>query len=157
MTIGLCGYNVLIDDSDSQKVLPFDWHIGCMRKGGPYFKSWVRIDGKRRHLFLHRWLVSLIEADHRIVDHISCNTLDNRRSNLRICKAPENKWNVGKNAANTTGYKGVCFDKSHNKYIAQITVRGKRINLGRAKTAEEAFRFYCEAAKKYHGEFARPE
>ena len=39
---------------------------------------------------------------------------------------------------NTSGFKGVCFNKSKNKYIAQIYVNNKNKGLGSFKTAIEA-------------------
>lgn len=41
---------------------------------------------------------------------------------------------------NTSGIKGVCFDKSRNKWVAYRKVNGKSINLGRFATKEEARR-----------------
>jgi predicted nucleic acid-binding Zn-ribbon protein len=38
---------------------------------------------------------------------------------------------------NTSGYRGVSFNKSLNKYIAQISINKKRIHLGCYKTKEE--------------------
>ena len=38
---------------------------------------------------------------------------------------------------NTSGYKGVCFKKDKNKYVAQIGIKPKRIHLGSFKTAED--------------------
>lgn len=39
---------------------------------------------------------------------------------------------------NTSGFKGVSYQKSRKKYIAQIVVNGINKNLGRFNTAEEA-------------------
>ena len=38
---------------------------------------------------------------------------------------------------NTSGYKGVCYNKGNNKYVAQICVNKKNINLGYFQTAVE--------------------
>jgi len=43
---------------------------------------------------------------------------------------------------NTSGYRGVCFDKSRNKWLANIQYRNKAISLGRFKTAIEAAKAY---------------
>lgn len=41
-------------------------------------------------------------------------------------------------SSNSSGYRGVCFDKSRNKFISSIGINGKVKNLGRFNTAEEA-------------------
>lgn len=45
---------------------------------------------------------------------------------------------------NTSGYRGVTYNKKDNKYISQISVNKKRISLGRYKTALEAAIVYDE-------------
>ena len=39
---------------------------------------------------------------------------------------------------NTSGYRGVCFDKNRGKFTVSISVSRKRVNLGRFTTALEA-------------------
>lgn len=90
-----------------------------------------------------------------VVDHINGNPLDNRRSNLRICKEKENLLNRRTYKTNTAGLKGVSWHKRVKKFQAQIQVYGKKICLGYYKDIQTAARAYNEAAKKYHGEFAR--
>jgi hypothetical protein len=65
-----------------------------------------------------------------------------------------NKCNVSKRKDNTSGYKGVYFDKINNNFKAQISFETKRISLGYFNTAEEAYKAYKEASVKYHGEFS---
>jgi len=49
---------------------------------------------------------------------------------------------------NTSGYKGVTFDKHASKYRTQPTINGKRIRLGHFDTAKEA----AEAIEDYKNE-----
>lgn len=96
------------------------------------------------------------------VDHINGNQADNRWSNLRLADRHQNQCNRRRPQANTLSkYRGVTFRRNSRGEIAyikaQIQVRGKHINLGYHPTEEAAYAAYCEAAKKYHGDFARLE
>ncbi|URN85894.1 AP2 domain-containing protein [Acetobacterium wieringae] len=51
--------------------------------------------------------------------------------------------------SNTSGIKGVVWDKSRQKWIAQITFKGKNINLGRYDDIKEASKARAEAENKY--------
>lgn len=94
-------------------------------------------------------------GDNLQVDHINGDRLDNRRSNLRVCEGWQNCQNQGISKVNKSGYKGVAFMPTLNKYRAQIYSRNKRYELGLHKTAEKAALAYNEAAVIYHKQFAR--
>jgi hypothetical protein len=91
------------------------------------------------------------------VDHINRNTLDNRRSNLRLCTASQNRYNQKPRKDSVTGFKGVSFhpDKKVKQWQAKIIVEGRKISLKYHATAEEAALAYNRAAVIHHGEFAR--
>lgn len=46
---------------------------------------------------------------------------------------------------NTSGYRGVCFDKSVNKYQVSISINGKRKIVGYEESAEDAHKLYMKA------------
>jgi hypothetical protein len=52
-------------------------------------------------------------------------------------------------------YRGVCWDKRHNKWAVQITHDGKLLHLGYFEDEEEAARAYDRAARAQHGETAQ--
>lgn len=154
MEVELCGYKVLIDSDDYDKIMKFKWHL--MKKGKKYIGTSIWDGGKSRTLLLHRCIMGLKGYDKNEVDHINGNELDNRKQNLRICTHWQNQYNFKKPKTNTTGFKGVVLLKT-GKYVAQISVKRRHIHLGTFSDPFEAHTAYCEASKKYHGEFGRTE
>jgi hypothetical protein len=90
-----------------------------------------------------------------LIDHISGNFHNNRFSNLRLATSWQNQCNQKVRIDNTSGLKGVTWDKNRSKWLAQIQVKRKHFFLGRYKTKEEAWAAYQKAAHEYHGDFAR--
>lgn len=87
-----------------------------------------------------------------VVDHIDGNPVNNKIENLRAATYFNNSGNRKISKNNTSGFKGIS--KSRSKWIAQICVNRKTIQLGQYETPEEAHQAYMKAAKKYFGEFA---
>lgn len=150
------GHIGLIDLIDSD-LASLKWCINGKATKYPYL---IKNFGKSHTpplRLLHRVIMERIVGrtliSKEVVDHINQNTLDNRRCNLRLCSHAENLRNGKMRPNNTTGYKGVTYVKRDKKYIAVIHYNNEQINLGRFKTAEDAYQAYCEASKKYHGEF----
>lgn len=50
----------------------------------------------------------------------------------------QNMAKAGPNSNNKFGYRGVAYYKRTGRYIAQISLHGKRLNLGYFDTAEQA-------------------
>lgn len=91
------------------------------------------------------------------VSYIDSNPLNTRIENLR--EATPSQVNCYKNKKklrnNTSVFKGVCFNKQVGKYKAYIKKKNVSYHLGYFDSPEEAYKAYCKAAKKLHGEFAR--
>lgn len=73
------------------------------------------------------------------------DTLEDNEANLAALQAK---------ADNTTGFKGVTWDKARGKFKAHIKIHGAITNLGRFSTAEAAAEAYNRAATATHGPFA---
>ena len=88
------------------------------------------------------------------VDHINHNIQDNRKKNLRISNNHQSSYNRGIKSNNTSGVTGIQFYKKYNKWLAEISVKGKRINLGYFENKDDAIKVRKEAEEKYFGEWS---
>jgi len=89
------------------------------------------------------------------IDHINGIKNDNRIKNLREASNRQNSHNkhcIQKNS--TTGFTGVSFVKSTNKFRAHISINGKFNSLGVYETAEEAHEVYLKNKRALHGFYA---
>jgi hypothetical protein len=101
------------------------------------------------------WLIVTGEWPTHEVDHINEDATDNRWINLRAATSSQNLRNRGPQRNNTTGYKGVTYDKKRDCYIAGVKLNGYRHNLGTFRTPEDAYAAYCAKADELHGEFVK--
>lgn len=99
----------LIDGEDFEKLNPHRW---TAQKIGKNFYA-IRKDKNNKTILLHRFLLGVDKGDY-IVDHINGNTLDNRKSNLRICDKRLNALN--------TSHKGYYFSKKRKKFHVRIVI-----------------------------------
>lgn len=141
-----------VDEEDFEKLSKYKW-LENVKMNTSYAVASILSDDKkdRVHIKMHRIVMNAPKG--MDVDHLNGNGLDNRKCNLRICTKSQNGMNKGILNRNTSGFKGIY--RKHRKWIAQIGVNNKRIRIGSFNTPEEAYKAYCEAAIKYHGEFAR--
>lgn len=114
------GIKTIVDDEDYEKFGNINWQ-SRPKRSGIYAARTIRYgnrkDNKKRSIYLHRLIVDAKLED--FVDHINRDTLDNRKSNLRIVTRSENFLNAGKFRRKTSSkYKGVSFDKNRNKWLA---------------------------------------
>lgn len=145
------GLFALVDDEDFEELSKYKWNP--QKNGERIYAKRPGVNhntGLRRPVFMHRHILGV--TDRAIdVDHIDRNGLNNQKSNLRICTRSFNNANAKIPKDNTSGYKGVYFDKSRGLWHARIS----KIFLGRFKDKIDAAKAYNEAAKTLWGDFAR--
>lgn len=145
----------IVDDADYERIVALGpWRTNVRTWKGRVIKTYVVRGTAPKTEYLHRVIMGVGPGD-LSVDHINGDTLDNRRSNLRICTHQENRRNTRTPSTNVSGYKGVCFIKRFQKWEAWIVLNGQGKYVKRCNTAEDAARAYDDAARLHYGAFAR--
>lgn len=138
----------IVDDSAFEYLSQFGWFATARGYAG---RS-VMVNGKWKILLMHRDILNLKPGE--FVDHINHNGFDNQSSNLRRCTFRQNMYNRRKRSHNTTGYKGVFFDKRRRHFFSYIIGEGGRKYLGSFPDSKSAALAYNKAAVLFHGQFA---
>ena len=116
----------------------------------------LQIDGKKYQAHRVAFLIvtGIWPADE--IDHRDLSGLNNEWANLREASPTQNKGNTGVAVHNTSGVKGVSWDKARGRWVAMIKIAGKQRNLRRFDNLDAAAGAYLSAAKKHFGDdFAR--
>jgi hypothetical protein len=145
-------YETLVDIKHLQILNPLDVKWTAVRWTGTrgiYVQGTLSLGhGKYETLILHRILTNAPKG--KIVDHINHDTLDNRSSNLRLVSKSQNNQNKsGLHSTNTSGIRGVSWNKDSNTWRVQTSYLGKKIYLGSFKELEEAKKCFEDFAEKF--------
>lgn len=134
----------IIDAEDVEKINGYKWHLAD--------NGYVNSSLKKGTIGIQHVIMGVMPNRKIVIDHKDRNTLNNRKTNYRLCTHAENVRNSGKSKINTSGYKGVF--KSGRKWRAVIKMDKKTIPIGTFEKRIEAAKAYNKAALKHHGEFA---
>lgn len=151
-------YKFLFDKEDFEILDKYCWNV--IQHGYLTANEHGNPKHKRPPIRQHRYILAthgLLDFDdsNAHVDHINGNPFDNRKQNLRVVTRQENMLNQKLRVDNSTGHKGVSYNKRTGKYIASITRGHKTKHLGSYNTAEEAGAAYDKASIELFGEFTR--
>ena len=146
------GQFAIIDKEDFDLVSKYKWYTRKNTRvdGSVSYSAVSNIDGCI--VGMHNIIMDIQDPSFPI-DHISCNSLDNRRCNLRIATVSQNQCNKGKRGNAKHKYKGIMVNGEN--YSAGISYMGKKYHLGTYQSEVEAAKAYDAKAKELHGEFAR--
>ena len=159
-----------IDGYDNYAVSSFgrvkNTKTGRILKAGTDRQGYLRVDlcenANKKKFSVHRLVACAFinnPNDKEYVDHIDNNPQNNHISNLRFATNKENQHNSKPSNNNTSGYKGVCWQKRVKKWLARIQIDGISIHIGlfdnledakiaRINRANEAFGVYTNACEK---------
>jgi HNH endonuclease/AP2 domain len=114
----------------------------------------IMIDGL--YYYAHRvaWLLSYGDWPVEDIDHIDGDPANNRLINLREATCSQNMGNAKRSVRNTSGFKGVTWNKRLKKWQVKIMINRCNHHLGYFTDVELAHAAYCDAAHKRFGAFA---
>lgn len=118
------GEFAIVDDEDFEAVSGMKFHVVKIGK-----QKYARSRGVYLHHMIHGK-----PAPGNHVDHRDGDGLNNRRKNLREIRHAMNLKNGSMSRRNTSGYRGVSFDRARGKWIVVTSINGKVLTLGRFKT-----------------------
>lgn len=124
----VCTFKLDLDDVD--KLYGHKWR--CVKKRN---RNYLFTGNQfKEKIYFHR----LVLPTELQVDHISGDSTDNRKSNLRIVLGKDNQKNMMKSIRNTSGIRGVTFGKEDNTWRVDFSVDTIRIYLKHFVRKEEA-------------------
>lgn len=147
------GFVAQIDASDLHKVAGFNWFAVVQSYTVYAVRRVSGVKGRGSKISMHRQIIGATNDVQ--VDHVDLNGLNNRRENLRIATPQQNCFNRRKTRANTSGFKGVCWNRKSRKWQAGIRINRRSVHLGLFETIDAAYNAYCKAANQHYGEYAR--
>jgi hypothetical protein len=131
-------------------------HAGAVA-GTPHNRGYLHIRIYGRDYLSHRlaWLVVTGEWPTAEIDHANLDKADNRWANLRQAARSQNCANKHVQSNNTSGHKGVHWNKKCGRWVAYIKKSGRRFYLGMFDDIDSASEAYDRASAEHFGDFAR--
>lgn len=131
------GRYTIVDEMDFKLYGHLKWHLSA--------KGYAVRRPREGSVFLHR-LINGTPTGFQ-TDHMNHNKLDNRRKNLRTVTNQQNHFNRPLDSNNTSGHKGVSWNKEKRRWQAHVTRDDRKMHLGYYSKLEHA----VEARKKGEG------
>lgn len=129
--------------------------VGSIRKRDGYVT--ISVDGKAYLAHRLAWFYMTGKWPKPYADHKNGNPTDNGWENIREATQTQQNANTGRRKDNSSGLRGISWCRRPKGWRARICVNGVRTLLGIFADIDDAKWVYEAAAKKYFGEFARPQ
>jgi len=134
----------IVDDDDFERVNQYQWRA---HKGGNSDEHIYAVTRLRMHRLI------LNAPPGMYVDHINGDTLDNRKSNLRLCTTAQNQQNA-RPRRGSSKYKGVSYNSRKKRWLGAFMANGKTYYVGCFKSEDECAKAVDEKRKEVCGDFA---
>lgn len=143
----------IVDDEDYEELSKHKWQAHWEPSAHTFYAvRSVKAGGKQTIVRMHHLILGV--SPKQMVDHIDHDGLHNWRENIRPCNKQQNAANMRRQAASSSQYKGVHWNRSKRKWQAYIVPNGKQRHLGYFTSEECAARAYDVAARECFGSFA---
>lgn len=122
--------------------------------GNEFNRGYRQVSIKNKSYLEHR-VIFLMHNGYmpEFVDHIDKDKTNNKIENLRAATKSQNSMNCYLRKDSNSGIRGVTWDKSRSKWLAQIQINNKHKFIGRFELLDDAKEAYEIKAKKYFGDF----
>lgn len=130
----------IVDDDMFENLKRWNWSCDAKGYAVRHELKDEYLERNRKMIKMHRYIMKV--SDKEQIDHINRNTLDNRKCNLRIADAHLNQRNAKLSSRNTSGYKGVYWDKKYQRWCARTLFYGKSFFGGGYVNKEDAISSY---------------
>lgn len=140
----VCG-DILLDEEDKYLLEKYKFWL----KDDKYLQTSIN----NKTVYIHH----IIMNTNSLIDHIDRNPLNNKKSNLRIATKSTNAMNSKLRLDNTSGIKGVSWNKQKSKWEVYINKDNTRIRLGYYKNLKDAAFKRVDAELMYFKEYCNKE
>lgn len=128
----------LVDERDWCELRKSKWYAWWNKHTKSFYaKRIIALERRRTAQYMHRRILGLEHGDKRQGDHRNHNTLDNRRSNLRIVTSRANHENQRNQSKYGPGVEKVKKNRPR-PFRARARVDDRTVHIGFFSTPEEA-------------------
>ena len=143
------GRFAVVDDEDWEFLSRHTWHASRVRNSEDLWYAATHIG--KRGIRMHQMILGSIKGT--VIHHHDHNGLNNQKSNLYRVTVEQNSAHSKLRSDNTSGHKGVCWDKWTNKWQVKVG-DGKNRYAKRFSNLEDAVAAYDAEATRRWGVFA---
>jgi hypothetical protein len=143
------GRFALVDDEDFELLFRHKWSAEKASKSDDIWYAQTHLG--RSVMRMHEMVMGKIKGT--IIHHEDHNGLNNQKHNLKRTTHANNMGHSKKRKTNTSGYKGVSWDKFNSKWNVRVGVGPSRF-VKRFSSLKDAVAAYDAEAVKRWGDFA---